>query len=335
MLHPRRHIIAGLAAVCTGLRVPAQAQQPKTASSTLVFGLISPRAPDETRANWEPFVKRLGLAVGQAMELRVYTSQGDIVKAFAAGEMDIAWMGNVPALDVVESGTGEIFAQMVAQDGSVGYKSILVAHHGVSADSLDQVLQQAKSLRFSDGDPKSTSGYLVPLYFAFHKSGINNAQAIFKSVEVGSHQQNLTKLAQGTVDIATANNEELAFFQRDFPDMARKLKVVWESPLIPQSPLLWKASLPPDLKKAIQKFVTGFGTSKPEEQRILLAVNGLSRFRPSSNRQLVPIADLEMFKTRQAIDNDKTQSASDRQQRINAAIERGSRLELRLKRISP
>lgn len=331
---PRRHSLAALAAACLGLLRPAQAQT-KVAPATLVFGLISPRAPEETRANWGPFAKRLGVAAAQAMELRVYTTQGELVKAFMAKEIDIAWMGNVPALEIVENGIGEIFAQMVSQDGSVGYKSILIAHRDSPIQSLEQLLQQAKSLRFSDGDPKSTSGYLVPLYFAFHKSGINNAKSIFQSVEVGSHQQNLAKVAQGTVDIATTNNEELAFFQRDFPDLAQNVKPVWESPLIPQSPLLWKTSLSPELKKAIQKFVLGFGASSPEEKRILLAVNGLSRFRASSNRQLVPIADLEMFKARQAIHNDKTLSDSERLQRIDQAIERGSRLELRLKRIAP
>jgi phosphonate transport system substrate-binding protein len=332
MLYPRRRTIAALAACFSALLLPIPAQSKP--STGLVFGLISPRASDETRTHWEPFVKRLGLAVQQAIQLKIYESQSDIVQAFIAGEIDIAWMGNFPALEIVESGVGEIFAQMVTQDESVGYKSILVAQRDSPVQTLEQVLQQAKNLRFGDGDAKSTSGYLVPLYFAFHKSGINNPKAIFRSVEVGSHQQNLKKVAQGEVDVATANNEELAFFQRDFPALARKLKLVWESPLIPQSPLLWKSHLPPDLKKAIQKFVIGFGAN-PAEKQILLAVNGLSRFRLSSNRQLVPIADLEMFKTRQAIENDKTQSNGERQQRINAAIERGSHLELRLKQINP
>lgn len=332
MNHQRRQISAGLAVLCTDLLFPVKAQaQATTQSSTLVFGLISPRAPAETRANWEPFVKRLGMAISHPVELRVYESQGELVKAFIAGEIDVAWMGNAPALDVVGAAAGDIFAQMVTQDGSVGYKSILVVHRSLPVQALNQVFDKAKSLRFSDGDPKSTSGYLVPLYFAFNKNGINNPKAIFKSVEIGSHQQNMVKVAHGAVDVATANTEELAFFQRDFPDIAKNVKSVWESPLIPQSPLLWRTSLSPGLKKVIKKFVIDFGASDPEEKRILLTVNGLSRFRSSSNRQLVPIADLEMFKTRQAINNDKSLSDGERHKRITAAIERGSRLELRLK----
>lgn len=329
----RRIVLHGLAGLCAGplLYSPVMAQP--AAESMLTFGLISPRAAAETRANWEPFVKLLGAAIRRPIDLRVYESQGALVTAFIGGEIDLAWMGNVPALDVVASGAGGVFAQMVTGDGSVGYKSILVTHRSSQIEALKPLIENASGLRFGDGDPKSTSGHLVPLYFAFTKNGVSKPAEIFKSVETGSHQQNLLKVSKKQIDVATANNEELAFFQRDFPDLAREVKVVWESPLIPQSPLLWKATLPDPLKASIRKFVVGFAESDPGEKRILLAVNGLSRFRSSSNRQLLPIADLEMFKTRQAINDDKTLSATERQARIAQAIERGSRLELRLKMV--
>lgn len=333
-LHRRRFSIAAglLLGACCAL--PAQAAPAQAEPGTLVFGLISPRAAEQTRANWAPFVKRLGGAVGQAVDLRVYEAQAQLVKAFIAGEIDVAWMGNVPALEVVESGAGAVFAQMVTKDGSFGYKSVLVVPKDAKAQSLGDVLAQAKGLRFSDGEPKSTSGFLVPLYFAFQKSGINDTKAVFKEVSTGSHQQNLKKVAQGEVDVATANNEEVAFFMRDFPELGQRVRVVWESPLIPQSPLLWRASLPAESKRRIRNFVVNFGAGGADEKQILEAVNSLSRFRPSSNLQLVPIADLEMFKARQAINNDKQLSPAERAQRIDEVIKRGSRIELRLK-LSP
>ena len=316
-----------------GLLPTGTLAQTSQQATQLVFGLISPRAEQETRTNWTPFVQRLGLAVGRPIALKIYALQGDLVKAFIGGEIDLAWMGNVPALDVVASGTGGIFAQMVMQDGSVGYQSVLVVPSNSQVRTLKSLLEKASNLRFSDGDPSSTSGHLVPLYFAFYKNGVNNPAAIFKSVATGSHQQNLTKVSKGEADVATANDVELGFLKRDFPELAKGVRVIWESPLIPQSPLLWKTAMPDALKAPIRKFVTGFGASDAGEKQILLAVNGLSRFRPSSNRQLIPIADLEMFKTRQAINNDTSLSPEERQVRISQAIERGSRLELRLKLI--
>ena len=331
----RRFFLMGMAGSWIGRLQAAETQaQARSTASRLVFGLISPRAVAQTRANWAPFVDRLSTACEHSVDTQVYESQGDLVSAFKAGEIDMAWMGNAPALEVVEAGAGEVFAQMVTEDGSLGYKSLLIVQSTTALKTLKDVIDHAPALRFGDGDPKSTSGFLVPLYFAFQKNGVTSTQALFKSVEVGSHQQNLSKVAKGVVDVATANNEELAFFQRDFPDLAKHIRVVWESPLIPQSPLLWKVGLPYVLKQKIRKFVTGFAARDPLEKQILLTVNGLSRFRPSTNRQLVPIADLEMFKTRQAINNDQTLSKDQRLARISEAIERGSRLELKLK-LSP
>jgi phosphonate transport system substrate-binding protein len=301
------------------------------AAQTLVFGVISPRAAEQTRGNWMPFVSRLGAAVGMAIDLRVYAEQKEIVKAFSNDEVDIGWMGNAPALDVVESGKGAVFAQMVMKEGSFGYKSVLIVPASSSIKSLSDVLKDAKGLRFSDGDPKSTSGFLVPYYFAFQKSGVNDTKAIFKSVEVGSHQQNLAKVAKGEADVATANDVEMGFFKRDFPELGNKTRVVWESPLIPQSPLLWKTSLSADVRQRIRKFVVNFGATSEEERKILDQVNGLSRFRTSSNLQLVTIADIEMFKARQAVNNDTSLTPEQRTKKIGEIIGRGSKLEMRLK----
>lgn len=326
-----RYLAAFLMVVFSTLAaIKAWAQAP---SQALVFGVIAPRSPEQTRANWEPFVKRMGADIRRAMELRVYESQSAMVTAFVGGEVDVAWMGNLPALEVVEAGAGAVFAQMVTKDGSFGYKSVLIVPQASPIRSLKAVLARSRELRFGDGDPKSTSGFLVPLYYAFQKNGVNDTRQIFKSTEAGSHQQNIKKVARGDVDVATANNEELGFFARDYPEQASNVRVVWESPLIPQSPLLWKTTLPPQTKQKIKSFVLGFGASNAEEKKTLLQVNGLSRFRHSSNAQLVPIADLEMYRARRDISNDEALSAQERDRRIDEVVRRGSKLELRLKLI--
>jgi phosphonate transport system substrate-binding protein len=329
-IHRRLFSAAGLGwLVGAGTLVTSVTAQ---ASGTLVFGVIAPRAVEQTRDNWTPYVKRMAAAIGQPMELNVFESQALLVKSFVAGQVDLAWMGNAPALEVVESGVGAVFAQMVTKEGNHGYKSqLFVSSKATQLNSLSDVLTKASTLKFSDGEPKSTSGFLVPYYFAFQKSGINDTKLIFKEVEIGTHQQNLKKVAEGKVDVATANNEEAAFFARDFPELAKNLKPIWDSPLIPQSPLLWKAALPAETKRKLKLFIDNFGASSADEKEILLKVNGLSRFRPSSNLQLVPIADMEMFKARQAINNDKTLSPEERTKRIDEVIKRGSRIELRLK----
>ena len=324
----RQFMLAALAPFGAGA-VPAQTSAPR-ADTRLVFALITPRAAEQTRANWAPFVDRLAGALAQPVDLRTFSDQAELVAAFKRGDVDLGWMGNGPALEVVESGAGAVFAQMVTKDGSTGFHSVLVVPADSKLGSLADALGDAKRLHFADGDPKSASGHLVPSYFAFQKNGVNDVRAIFKRVSNGSHQGNLKAVAQGEADIATANNEELQFFAKEFPALAKQVRVIWESPLIPQSPLVWKTSLAAALRRRILQFTTTFG-AQPDERQVLERLNNLSGFRQSSNRQLVTVADLEMFKARQAINNDPALSAAERAKRIEATIQRGSRLDLKLK----
>lgn len=322
------------AGACGAVALCALAAGPSVAGPAegkLDFGLISPRQPEQIQANWAPFAARMDKALGLRVNLKVFESHEALVREFIEGRLDLAWVGNAPALDIVEKGVGAVFAQMVNKDGSLGYRSVMVARADSKLKDLQGVLGSAKSLRLGEGDPKSTSGYLVPMYFAFHKSGVTDTKATFSSVRTGSHQENLKRVMDGEVDVAVANTEELGFFYRDFPAHQGKLKVIWESPVIPQSPLVWQQSLPAAFKRKVAQFVTTFGSSDPEEKEILLNLNGLSRFRASTNHQLVTIADMEMFRARKAVAMDPALSAEQRQEKIAQIIQRSSILELRLK----
>ena len=316
---------------CVPGSVGAAAQDAPAAGRPLVFGLITPHAAEQTRDDWRPFVDRMGQALRQPVDLRTFTEPKELVQAFRRGEVDLAWMGNAPALDVVESGAGAVYAQMITKGGGTGYHSVLVVPRTSPLRALSDVLQRGKQLRFGDGDLKSTSGHLVPTYFAFQKNGIDDARAVFKTVSNASHQKNLMMAAKGEVDVATANDEEVQLFERDYPALAKDLRVIWESPLIPQSPLLWKTSLPADLRRRILQYTVSFGGNDAEQLRILDKINHLTGFRQSNNRQLVSVADIEMFKARQAINNDTSLPAAERAQRIDEVIKRGSRLDLLLK----
>lgn len=224
-------------ALCAAAAAGQAAAAP--ADGKLEFGLIAPRNPEQTQANWAPFAARMEKALALRVNLKVYENQDALVREFVEGRLDLAWVGNAPALDIVEKGAGSVFAQMVNKDGSLGYRSVLVVRADSPLLDLAGMLGAAKGLRLGEGEPRSTSGFLVPMYFAFHKNGVQDTKAAFATVRTGSHQENLKRLAEGEVDVAVANNEELAFFYRDFPAYQGKLKVIWESPVIPQSPLVW------------------------------------------------------------------------------------------------
>ena len=83
----------------------ARKKAPTTiAPQKLSFGLITPRNADVTLKNWNPFIDRMAKAAGVTIESRTYSTQGELIKDYLSGQLDLAWLGNAPALEIVESG---------------------------------------------------------------------------------------------------------------------------------------------------------------------------------------------------------------------------------------
>lgn len=305
----------------TGVKMPQK----------LVFGLITPRNPELTLKNWNPFIERMARAAGIPIEARTFAAQGDLVKEFLDGRIDLAWLGNAPALDIVEANKGNIFAAMVVQ-GKTAYRSVLITQKDSLIQTLDDVHRLAGQLVFGDGDVKSTSGHIVPKYFAFVKKGINEPEKQFKDVKRASHEGNMQAVLKREVDVATNNTSELDNFRTAKPEQASMIRVVWESPDIPESPIVLRRDLPTELTAKIAAFTYKFGAADDEEKVILWNINKLTAFRKSNNRQLLPIADLEMFNARQRVMNDSKLSSEERLKQVDDITKRGSKLELMLKR---
>ncbi|MCB7372854.1 PhnD/SsuA/transferrin family substrate-binding protein, partial [Bacteroides caccae] len=49
-----------------------------------------------------------------------------IIQGMRFNKVDIAWYGNLSAMEAVDRANGQVFAQTVAADGSPGYWSVLI-----------------------------------------------------------------------------------------------------------------------------------------------------------------------------------------------------------------
>jgi phosphonate transport system substrate-binding protein len=332
----RRVIIsaAGLVAAVPSLWAQTTTRRAASARAALpaklTFGLITPRSVEVTLKNWNPFIERMAAAAGVPISAQTYPTAGELVKDFIDGKVDLAWLGNAGALEIVEAGKGSVFAVKVNQ-GKTSYRSVLITHRDSALRTLEDVQRKAPQLVFGDGDPKSVSGHIVPTYFAFVKKGINEPEKAFKEIRRASHEANLQATVRREVDVATNNTTELDNLRTKSPEQAGLIRVVWESPDIPESPMVWSNSLPAALKARIAGFTERFGASDPEEKGILWNIDKLTGFRKSTNRQLVTVADIEMFTARQRIMNDVKLSADERLQQVDDVTRRGSKLELMLK----
>jgi len=301
-----------LAAAVTVGAAGVQAEELKT----LNFAIISTESSSNLKGVWEPFLEDMSTKLDMEVKGFFAPDYAGIIQAMRFDKVDIAWYGNKSAMEAVDRAGGEIMAQTVAADGSPGYWSLMIVHKdSTHLNTVEDMLANAKDLTFGNGDPNSTSGFLVPSYYIFAKNGVNPKEA-FKRTLNSSHETNAMAVANKQVDVATFNTESMARLQLTFPEKADNLKVIWKSPLIPSDPLVWRKNLPEQTKQKVYDFLMSYGTTGDEQELKILADLQWAPFRASSNDQLIPIRQLEMFKQKAAIENDSRYSAQEKTEKL-------------------
>ena len=266
------------------------------AAPGLTLGLIATGAPEDTKAAWQPLADALARALKVPVRLVASKNYADISRGLASGEIQVAWLNNLTAIELVENGKAAVFAQMVRLDGARGYKSLLLARKDGPVNSLQELLARPGTYSLAAGNKTSISGFLVPNYYIFSKHKIEPDQH-FKSVSHASHRDNFNTLAQGKVDVAVNNTEEVPRYQSEQAADWARVNVIWESPLIPNDPILMRRDLSAATQKEVRRVFLGFGKGGEAERVALKKINGLSGFAASGNYQLRPVVDLNMFET--------------------------------------
>lgn len=311
----RRKVLMSLALAAAA--VPAFAQSGP--AGALVFGIISTESTQNLKSSWQPVLDDMAKAIGIKVNAFFASDYAGIIEGMRFNKVQVAWYGNKSAMEAVDRAGGEVFAQQIAKDGSPGYWSLLVVHRDSPLKSLEDVLKNAKTLALGYGDPNSTSGFLVPGYYAFAMNNVEPRTA-FKVVRSANHETNLLATANKQVDVATNNNESLDRLRITNPQKAAELREIWRSPLIAADPLVWRRDLHPDVKAKVKAFFVQYGTSSEREKQALGTL-GLSGFRESTDAQLLPTRQLELFRDKRRLEADAAMAPAERDAKI-AEIDR-------------
>lgn len=302
----KRILAAGL--VLAGLTAPLAAQEIKE----LNFGFISTESSANLAKSFEPLLKDMEKAIGVPVKPFFVGDYAGVIEGMRFKKVDVAWFGNKSAMEAVDRSNGEVFVKTAKPNGSSGYYSLIVTNVDRNdINGLKDILDCSKGYNFGNGDPNSTSGFLVPGYYVFALNNVDPTKC-YKRVVTGNHEANLLSVANKQVDFATNNTENMTRLQQTRPEEAAKIKEVWRSPMIAGDPIVWRKDLPADLKAKIYTFFMTYGRNgTPEEiahAREVLAKtsDGWGPFLASSDAQLLPIRQLELFKSRvKAEKNDK------------------------------
>lgn len=294
-----------LAAVTLGLTLASSWAQ------EINFGIISTESSQNLKSDWQPLLDDMAKQTGLKVKAFFAPDYAGVIEGMRFNKVQVAWFGNKSAMEAVDRANAEVFAQMVNADGSQGYYSHLIVHKDSPLKSLDDVLKNGKTLSFGNGDPNSTSGFLVPGFYVFAKNKVD-PKAHFKVVRNANHETNALAVANKQVDVATNNSENLDKIKERQPEKFNDLRIVWTSPLIPLDPLVMHKDLPSATKDKIKNFFYNYAKNDPREKEVVFKISKLAGFKPSSNAQLKPIRELDLFSKRNKIESDTTLGADDK-----------------------
>ena len=297
------------AALAIGLSFTAAMAQDVT------FGIISTEATQNLKADWQPLLDDMEKQTGLKVKAFFAPDYAGIIEGMRFNKVQMAWMGNKSAMEAVDRSNAEVFAQMVNADGTQGYYSHLIVHKDSTLNNLNDLFSNAKNLSFGNGDPNSTSGFLVPGFYVFAQNKVD-AKTAFKITRSANHEANALAVANKQVDVATNNSENLEKIKERQLAKFNDLKIIWTSPLIPLDPLVMSKNLPEATKAKIKTFFYNYAKTDAKEKEVVMKISKLSGFKASTNEQLKPIRQLDLFAQRNKVDGDTTLSASEKQTKL-------------------
>ncbi len=299
-----RSLTLGLVMAATANAVMAE-----DAVKTLNFGLISTESSQNLKQDWQPVLDDMSKKLGIKVTAFFASDYAGVIEGMRFNKVQFAWLGNKSAIEAVDRANS---------DGTLGYYSMISVHKDSSYQTMEDVLKNAKNMNFGIGDPNSTSGFLVPSYYVFAQNNVNPKTA-FKTVRGANHETNILAVANKQVDAAVHSSDTLDRIKARQPETASQLRQVWKSPLIAADPLVWRKDLPADIKTKIKEFFISYGKTGPDaaREKAQLAKLTLGGFQDSSNAQLKPVRQLELFKEKVKIEADVALNADEKKAKLD------------------
>jgi phosphonate transport system substrate-binding protein len=202
----------------------------------------------------KPIADKLAKAIGMKVEMFVGSDYNATIEALRAKHIDVALLGPFSYVLATTQADVEAFAITVtAKTMQPGYHSIIITQKNSPINSLKDI----KGRTYAFVDPGSTSGYMVPSAF-FVRAGIVPEKDFKQVMYSGGHDASIVAVAQGKVEAASVADRILERAYSKGLAERKNIKVIWESDLIPNNPMLYRKDLSEGLKKKIRDAFYGF-----------------------------------------------------------------------------
>ncbi|OWY36916.1 phosphonate ABC transporter substrate-binding protein [Herbaspirillum aquaticum] len=252
-------------ALCLGALTSALLAGPAAAVPPLTVGLIPAEDSQAMLENSKAVIDSLQQQLGMPVKPFIATDYNGIIEALRSRKLDVAYLG--PFSYVLASSVANVEAFAVAETKKSGrsfYKSLIITRK----ESGLQNLEQLKGRTMAFVDPSSASGHLFPSA-GLQKLNIDPNKYFSRVIFSGSHDASILAVANKKVDAAAVADRILAAAVAKGVVQQSELNVVWTSPDIPESPMVWRKDLDPALKQKIAAAFAGIKDVKWGDQGVL------------------------------------------------------------------
>lgn len=295
----RRSLMALGAAAALALTGCDEKAATGAAQDTITFSILNTESAQNMESYWTPILADMEKQTGLKVKPFFSSSYSALIEAMRFKQTDLGWFSNQSGLEAVRRANGEVFARTFDPSGTDGYRSVIIVPANSTIRSVDDLLKCDKTLNFGMGDKKSTSGTLAPMTYVFIPAG-KKPETCFKTVLSASHQANLFAVANGRLDASTNNSTALSLNNDRGEGQAARVRVIWQSDLLPEDPIVWRKALDPVVKEKLRQFFLTYGQGtgpEAERQRANLKRLSIGGFLPADDSHLLVVRKMEALET--------------------------------------
>jgi len=239
------------------------------------IGILGGENEADRLRNFQCMVDKLPDVLGvEKVSLFPAADYDGVIQGLLGGTLDYAELGasGYAKVYLADPEAVEPILTTVQTDGSMGYHSVMVARKDSGMTSLEDM--KGKKLGFAD--PDSTSGFLVPTVTLPEATGASVDEFFSETGFGGGHENLVLEVVKGTFDAGTTWSSGVGDFEDGYTSgnlrkMVDKgilnmddLVQLWESPLIPNGPVVVRSTMNDDAKQAFKEFMINLPETDPE-----------------------------------------------------------------------
>lgn len=265
--------VAALAAVST-IALNASLAGAEEITEFRIGILGGENASDRLRA-YECLEEKTADLLGVPVKLFAPADYNGVIEGLLGGNLDLAWLGasSYAKVHLTDPEAVDPVLVKVNVDGGYGYYSIGFARNDAEINSLEDM----KGKVFGFGDPNSTSGYLIPSIAIPQEGYSMEAGDYFGDVVfTGGHEQTIVAVSNGDIDAGVTWADGLGEWEDGYNSGALRkasdaglvdmteLRQIWQSPVIPEGPIVLSKKLPEDVKIKMTGLIASLNSIDPD-----------------------------------------------------------------------